>query len=126
MASGSIGIRPSSSDPSAEADGVASRIVADGAPKESVWIIDAMGDAPPARSSKGFVVQSPRYAKGLEAEHVVVCNLPATFDREGVARFYVAVTRARVSLHIVASKEDRRRLQRLVKDNLGRAEETFA
>lgn len=103
-----------------DADGA--RIAADlnenGAPKESIWIIDVASESPPTRSPQEFVVVSPRYAKGLEAEHVVVCNLPAVFDSEGTARFYVAVTRARVSLHIAATKEDRKRLQRMIKENL--------
>lgn len=89
-----------------------------GAPKDSIWIIDVSSESPPIRSPRGFVVVSPRYGKGLEAEHVVVCNLPTTFDSEGTARFYVAVTRARVSLHIAATKEDRKRLQGLTKANI--------
>jgi hypothetical protein len=104
------------------AEDVAADLNENGAPKDSIWIIDVASEAPPTRSPRGFVVVSPRFAKGLEAEHVVVCNLPAVFDREGTARFYVAVTRARVSLHIAATKEDRKRLQRLVKDNILRTE----
>lgn len=107
-----------------EADVIAQRIASDGADRQNIWIIDASGDAPPSTSPHGFVVQTPRYAKGLEAEHVVVCNLPETFDDLGTARFYVAVTRARVSLHILAGKADRSRLQRLIKDNLRRTPET--
>ncbi|MFD0637878.1 hypothetical protein ACFQ9X_46315 [Catenulispora yoronensis] len=45
----------------------------------------------------------------------MVYDLPRSFDAAGMAAFYVAVTRARVSLHIVASKEDRTRLQRLLR-----------
>lgn len=61
---------------------------------------------------------SPRYAKGLEAEHVVVCELPDSLDDAGIAAFYVAVTRARVSLDIVVTRDDKRRLQRLVRRQL--------
>jgi hypothetical protein len=110
-------------DPLTEAESIAHRIASDGAPKDDVWIIDVSGEGPAALSPRGFVVQTPRHAKGLEAEHVVVCNLPEQFDNQGTALFYVAVTRARVSLHIVARKADRSRLQRLVKDNLRPAPE---
>jgi ATP-dependent exoDNAse (exonuclease V) alpha subunit len=53
--------------------------------------------------------------KGLEADHVVVCDLPGEFDDIGTAGFYVAVTRARVSLHLVCSPADKERLKRLLK-----------
>jgi superfamily I DNA/RNA helicase len=69
-------------------------------------------------TSHGFTVTSPRYAKGLEAENVVVCDLPSSYDQAGTAAFYVAVTRARVSLHIVASKHDKKRLQELIRQRL--------
>ena len=61
---------------------------------------------------------TPTYAKGLEAEHVIVFNLPETYDQVGSAAFYVAITRARVSLHLVTSKDDKRRLHQLVKDRM--------
>lgn len=109
-------------DALAHGEQIAADLSENGAPRESIWIIDAAGESPRVRSPRGFVVTSPRYAKGLEAEHVVVCNLPPGFDSEGTARFYVSVTRARVSLHIAASKEDRKRLQRLIKENIVRKE----
>lgn len=109
-------------DAVADGEQVAAELNENGAPSESIWIIDAASESPPMRGPRGFVVVSPRYAKGLEAEHVVVCNLPAVFESEGTARFYVAVTRARVSLHIAATKEDRKRLQRLIKENILRNE----
>lgn len=105
-----------------DAEEIAADLNENGAPKDSIWIIDVASESPPIRSPRGFVVVSPRYAKGLEAEHVVVCNLPTVFDSEGTARFYVAVTRARVSLHIAATTEDRKRLQRLTKENIVRKE----
>lgn len=111
-------------DPIAEAEVIAAQLRSDGASNDSIWIIDVCGDASPGVSARGFTVQNPKHAKGLEAEHVVVCNLPTTFDSEGTAHLYVAVTRARVSLHIAASKEDRKRLQRLIKDNNQRDKET--
>jgi DNA helicase IV len=61
---------------------------------------------------------SPRFAKGLEAESVVLCALPETYDTAGLAALYVAVTRARVSLDIVVTKADRRRLQDLIRQRL--------
>ena len=100
----------------AQADAVARWLVADGARKDDIWIISATSSAAPTVTEQGVVITSPRYAKGLEAEHVVVCDLPLSFDDAGTAALYVAVTRARVSLDIVASTNDRRRLQRLLRD----------
>jgi hypothetical protein len=101
-----------------EADLCAKQIVADGAHRADIWMISAASDAPPATSPGGFVVTSPKYAKGLEAEHVIVFDLPDTYDDVGIAAFYVAATRARVSLHILASKDDKRRLQQLLKNRM--------
>ncbi|MEU4582933.1 NERD domain-containing protein [Kitasatospora aureofaciens] len=101
-----------------QGESVARRLMADGVRGEDVWIVSATSDAAPVETADGVVVTSPRYAKGLEAEHVVVCDLPTVFDEAGTAAFYVAVTRARVSLHIVASKGDKRRLQQLVRQRL--------
>ncbi|MER5642451.1 NERD domain-containing protein [Kitasatospora sp. NPDC002227] len=98
-----------------EALSVARNLTAEGVRKQDIWIIPVSSTAAPALTADGFLTTSPRYAKGLETEHVVVCDLPALFDTAGTAAFYVAVTRARVSLHIVASKEDRRRLQKLLR-----------
>lgn len=93
---------------------IAADLVADGARRSNVWVIDPRSVAAPTIVS-GFTVTSPRFAKGLEAEHVVVCGLPEALDASGTAAFYVAVTRARVSLHVVISKDDRRRLQQFVR-----------
>lgn len=101
-----------------EAEAVARQLVGDGARPEDIWIISARSGGAPGRTGYGFVVTSPRYAKGLEAEYVIVCDLPTSFDEAGTAAFYVAVTRARVALHIVASKDDRRRLQQLLRQRL--------
>jgi hypothetical protein len=97
---------------------VAHELVEDGVLKERIWIISTISDAAPSTTDGGFVVTSPKYAKGLEAEHVVVCNLPWSFDAAGTAAFYVAVTRARVSLHILASKDDKKRLQQLARQQM--------
>lgn len=101
------------------ADGlnVAAELVLEGARRAEIWVIDPSSVAAP-KSVDGVVVTSPRFAKGLEAEHVVVCGLPVTLDDAGTAAFYVAVTRARVSLHLVVSNEDRRRLQQLVRQRM--------
>lgn len=98
----------------AAADAVARRLLADGIPGEDIWVISTTSNTAPREMPGGHIVTSPKYAKGLEAEHVIVCDLPWTYDDAGTAAFYVAVTRARVSLHIVATKEDRRRLQQLL------------
>ena len=108
----------------AEGEQIAADLNENGAARESIWIVDVSSESPPFRSPLGYLVVSPRFAKGLEAEHVIVCNLPAVYDDEATARFYVAVTRARVSLHIAATKEDRKRLQRLIRENLLRKEAT--
>lgn len=92
---------------------VAEDLVSAGADPSSLWVIDVCSDVSPSRHKAGFVVTSPRFAKGLEASRVVVGHLPTVFDAAGTAAFYVAVTRARVALHVVVSDEDRRNLQRL-------------
>ncbi|MFF4650558.1 NERD domain-containing protein [Streptomyces sp. NPDC001380] len=101
------------------AEAVARDLVADGARRGDVWIIDVSSDAGPRTGDAGFLVTSPRFAKGLEAEHVVVCGLPEEYDGRGLAAFYVAVTRARVTLHVVASRQDKRRLQDLLRKQAG-------
>lgn len=98
-----------------EAEEVAERLVADGARREEVRIVRASSEEEPRRTAGGFLVTSPRSIKGLEADHVIVCDLPTVFDAGGTAAFYVAVTRPRVSLHLVASADDKRRLQELVR-----------
>lgn len=101
-----------------DADILAKRILDEGAHRSDVWLINVTSDNPPTTSPSGFVVTSPKYAKGLEAEHVIVYDLPRMYDDAGTAAFYVAITRARVSLHIIASKDDKRRLQDLVKNRM--------
>ncbi|NQX33297.1 nuclease-related domain-containing DEAD/DEAH box helicase [Herbiconiux sp. VKM Ac-2851] len=93
---------------------IAEALVADGARRSDIWVIDPRSVAAPVAVG-GVTVTSPRFSKGLEAEHVVVCGLPANLDESGTAAFYVAVTRARVSLHVVLSKGDTRRLQHLLR-----------
>ncbi|MFJ8967037.1 NERD domain-containing protein [Lentzea sp. NPDC102401] len=102
----------------AAAESLAADLIADGVQRDRIWIISTTSTAATARSERGFIITSPRYAKGLETEHVVVCDLPSMFDRAGMSAFYVAVTRARVSLHILASKDDKKRLQQLARQRL--------
>ena len=104
---------PSNGDYNAGMD-VARKLVESGARARDIWIIRVNSDVSPTTVG-GFTVTSPRFAKGLEAEHVVVCDLPPQFDELGVAGFYVGVTRARVSLHIALSSDDRHRLKELVR-----------
>jgi hypothetical protein len=103
----------------AAAEKVAEQLVADGTKPSSIWIIDALSSTAPVSTKRGVTITSPKYAKGLEADRVIVCNLPETFDHAGSAAFYVAATRARVGLHILMSAADNKRLQELLKSNLG-------
>ncbi|MET9900935.1 NERD domain-containing protein [Streptomyces sp. NPDC006446] len=103
-----------------EAEAVARDLVANGAGRNDIWIISVTADGEPFRSKAGFLVTNPRFAKGLEAEHVIVCDLPQEYDDRSVAAFYVAITRARVTLHVVASKDDKKRLQDLLRKQVGK------
>jgi len=103
-----------------EGENVARDLVANGARRKDIWIVDVAGDDEPHHTAGGFLVTTPRFAKGLEAEHVIVCNLPSEYDERGLAAFYVAVTRARVTLHIVASSTDKKRLQDLFQEKAGK------
>ncbi|MCO8270736.1 NERD domain-containing protein [Actinoplanes sp. TRM 88003] len=102
----------------AEAETVAEQLIADGVRRKDVWIIKTDSTAAPTVTAGGFTLTSPRFAKGLEAESVVLCALPETYDTAGLAALYVAVTRARVSLDILVTKADRRRLQDLLRQGL--------
>ncbi|WP_062306644.1 NERD domain-containing protein [Demequina subtropica] len=100
------------------AEEVAARLVADGATRSEIWIVLTSATEAPHISDRGFTVTSPRFAKGLEAEHVIVCDLPRVFNDVARAAFYVAVTRARVSLHIVTTNDDKKNLQQLIRKQL--------
>lgn len=78
-----------------------------------IWIIPASADEDLDEEREGFRLLSPRVAKGLEAEHVIVCALPEEYADRALSALYVAVTRARVTLHIIASPADKRRLKAL-------------
>ena len=63
---------------------IAAELRSDGASNDSIWIIDVCGDASPASEPAGIRrSDTPSTPKGLEAEHVVVCNLP---DARSTAR----------------------------------------
>lgn len=94
-----------------EATALAQLLVDSGVKKDDIWIISASADGEPFLTPEGVTVTNPRFAKGLEAEHVIVCDLPTELDHAGLAALYVAVTRPRVALHMVVSKSDKRRLE---------------
>lgn len=100
------------------AEKVADELIEQGVHPKSVWIVDASSTQAPRCDERGLTVTSPLYAKGLEADRVIACNLPDPLDAAGVAAFYVAVTRARVALHLVISTQDKKRLQRLLRTNM--------
>lgn len=92
---------------------LAKELKRDGVRPIDVWVIPVSADGDFDESHDGFRVLSPRVGKGLEAEHVIVCDLPAVYDDATLAALYVAVTRARVTLQVVASPADKKRLQAL-------------
>lgn len=94
---------------------IARQMIEAGAQRSSIWIISVVATSTPTRTADGILVTNPRFAKGLEAEHVVVCDLPEEFDDAGVSALYVAVTRARVSLHVVGTQADKERLLELAR-----------
>ncbi|MFG6401239.1 NERD domain-containing protein [Microbacterium sp. P04] len=85
----------------------------DGVRAADIWVVPVSADPDFDESRDGIRALSPRIAKGLEAEHVIVCDLPAEYGDDALAALYVAVTRARVTLHVVASQHDKKRLQLL-------------
>jgi hypothetical protein len=98
----------------------ARRLKKDGVHPADVWVIPVTAESALDETREGFRVLSPRTAKGLEAENVIVCDLPKEFNGEAMSAFYVAVTRARVTLHIVGTGTDKKRLQSLVRSRGGR------
>lgn len=86
-----------------------------GVKAENIWVIPVSAAESLDEMVDGIRVLSPRLAKGLEAEHVIVCELPNEYLDSSLAAMYVAVTRARVSLHVVNTDGDRRRLLALIR-----------
>ncbi|MBS1907554.1 MAG: NERD domain-containing protein [Actinobacteria bacterium] len=99
----------------AEAVRIARSFKKDGVKASDIWVIPATAVESLDEIVDGIRVLSPRVAKGLEAEHVIVCELPSEFSDAALAAIYVAVTRARVTLHVVYTDADRRRLQVLAR-----------
>lgn len=98
-----------------EALALARELKSAGMRPSGTWIIPVSSVSDLDEVRDGIRVASPRVAKGLEADHVIVCNLPDEFDSAATAAFYVAVTRARVTLHIIATNADKKRLQALAR-----------
>lgn len=88
----------------------AKMLIDEGVMARNIWVIPVMANADHDQVIEGIRVLAPRQAKGLEAEHVIVCDLPEKYDDVSLANFYVAVTRARISLHVIASKKDKKNL----------------
>ncbi|WP_054820725.1 NERD domain-containing protein [Arthrobacter sp. JCM 19049] len=88
----------------------AKKLIDEGAIAKNIWVISVTADADLDEVVEGIRVLAPRQAKGLEAEHAIVCELPEEYDDVSLANFYVAVTRARISLHVIASKKDKKKL----------------
>lgn len=101
-------------DTRAKAIETAKALKKDGVRASDIWVIPATAAQSLDETLDGVRILSPRVAKGLEAENVIVCDLPTEYSDTELAALYVAVTRARVTLHIVCSEADRRRLRRLV------------
>lgn len=99
----------------AQAVRIAKSFRRDGVKAADIWVIPASAAESLDEDVDGIRILSPRVAKGLEAEHVIVCELPMEYSGSALAALYVAVTRARVTLHVVHTDADRRRLQTLVR-----------
>jgi len=102
----------------AVASSLAKDLANNGVRKSDIWIIPAISDADPFLTPDGITVIAPKFAKGLEAEHVIVCDLPAELDDAGLSALYVAVTRPRVALHMVVSRADKRHLEKFATELL--------
>lgn len=97
----------------AKAEEIAESLVLNGADRRSIWIVDFDPMAERRTTDRGITVTSPRFAKGLEADHVIVAGLPDDMEDAGLAAFYVAITRARVTLQVVVDRKERMRLLEL-------------
>lgn len=95
----------------AQAVRIAKSFKRDGVKAADIWVLPASAAESLDEVVDGIRVLSPRVAKGLEAEHVIVCELPTEYSDAALAALYVAVTRARVTLRVVCTEADRRRLQ---------------
>ncbi|MDO4239353.1 MAG: NERD domain-containing protein [Micrococcus sp.] len=85
-------------------------LVAEGVAKERICLIDCSSTDQSDFTQDGFRVVSPRTIKGLEAHHVVAFGLPTEIDSAARSHLYVALTRPRISLSILATPEQYRTL----------------
>lgn len=95
---------------------LAASLKTSGVRASDVWVIPVTAAAVSDQVVDGIRILSPRGAKGLESENVIVCALPHDFDDEALSAFYVSVTRPRVALHVVATADDKKRLQSLERE----------
>jgi superfamily I DNA/RNA helicase len=94
---------------------IAKAMIAEGVRPATIWVIPVTADIETDEFCEGVRVLSPRVAKGLETEHVIVCDLPRKLNDQALANLYVSLTRPRVTLHIVATDADKKRLQELAR-----------
>lgn len=94
---------------------VAKTFKKDGIRAADIWVIPANAQRDLDYAVDGIRILSPRNAKGLEAEHVLVCDLPVEYTDDALSALYVAATRARVTLHVVLSDADKKRLRSLTR-----------
>lgn len=99
---------------------LARSLQSNGVQPDDIWVIPVTAKAELDEVNDGFRILSPRNAKGLEAEHVILCDLPVEFNDGTLSAFYVAVTRPRVALYIIATKMDKKRLLSLARTKGGR------
>lgn len=94
---------------------VAQQLYVEGVARDQLWVIPVCGAPVSSNFRERFEVRSPQEAKGLEADHVVVCALPDDLTGNSLAAFYVAATRARVGLHLVIEPDERKYLQKMIR-----------
>lgn len=82
----------------------ARELIEEGADRDSIWLVDMSGDAG-VMSKNGIGVKEPREVKGLEQQHIVAFGWPDTWDQASVSAVYVSLTRARVSLSILLTRD---------------------
>lgn len=98
----------------------AKKLISDGVAAKDIWVIPLNADEATDETIDGVRVLSARNAKGLEAEHVIVCDHSKQYSDKEIASFYVATTRARVTLTILVTKSDMKNLMELVRKAEGK------
>ncbi|WP_062378861.1 NERD domain-containing protein [Demequina pelophila] len=97
---------------------IARSLASEGVARSEVWVIPAGDACVVAGAADTLAVKTPQEAKGLEADHVIVCSLPKERTTAAMAALYVAITRPRVGLHMVVTPEERKFMQSLAKHRL--------